>query len=568
MRPTLRFTLAALACLLTSVESASARAQDALGLACNSRVVDRRDLRAALEHELKVPVRLLEQPADASLLVEADDLSAVRVRFMRLEQPSVERTVDVSSQAAHSTTFIALLAANLVRDEAAELLTQLGPAAPPPAPTLEPEPLPAPAPEPTPAQAAPPSAAAPTPPPTAAQRPLSLACATNTLRKVKVGVDFVPYVGMSMRDSVNVERRFSFNILGGITGAVRGVEVAGLFNIERHTLCGTQLAGVFNYVGEDVSGVQLSGVFNYAGGNFKGVQLSTLNFARGGMLGAQLGQLNIAGSDVYGVQIGEVNVAGGYVRGVQLGLANVSAQDHEGAQLGLVNVSAQSLTGYQLGLANVVAGPARAAQIGLVNVIAGEARGAQLGLVNVSAQREHGTLIGLVNAARNADAALGLVNVIWRGRTHLDAWATDAGLLMLGLEHGARLTHNIWGVGFKPMAGGPAFTAAYGFGFRVVGTQPVQVDVDAVSFGLMRKDTDSSRIDFASIHQLRIPVTFRFVRGFGAFIAPSVSVSLINTESSLGGELALYKTTRLTQPANTDWHVRIWPGLSLGLRFF
>lgn len=544
MHSRLRFLFVALAALALAPRAV---AQDSLGLVCDTPLLDGRDLRAAVEQELKVPVRLLQQPSGPSLLVEADALDAVHVRFVRMDQPSVERTVDVSAQAPQAVTFIAIVAANLARDEASELLTQLGaaPPAPPPAEELPPPPaaaisVPAPAPTPQIADRSP-----------KPHKPLSLACMPNRLRKVMVGADVFPYLGTSMRDSVNVERRFSFNLFGGITGAVRGLELAGLFNIEAETMCGFQLSGVFNYVQSDVSGVQLS-MLNIAGGN---------------LVGAQLGQVNIAGADVYGAQLGEVNVAGGDVSGVQIGLVEVTGGRLYGVQLGLANVSARGLVGWQAGLANVSAGPMTGKQIGLLNVIAGEAHGVQIGLVNASARRERGALIGLVNAAENADAAIGLLNVLWRGRTQLDVWATDAGLLMLGVEHGARITHNVYGLGIKPMSGSPALSATFGFGLRVLHAGPLSVDIDALAYGLMRHDAARDRMDFASIFQLRIPLTFTFVRGVGLFVAPSVSISLAESDSILNQNLALYPSVRLTPDTQSDSGVRLWPGLSVGLRF-
>jgi hypothetical protein len=271
---------------------------------------------------------------------------------------------------------------------------------------------------------------------------------------------------------------------------------------------------------------------------------------------------------VLGAQIGQVNIAGGDVTGVQVGLVALSGGSHYGAQIGVANLSVRGLTGWQLGLVNVSAGAATGAQLGLANIIAGPARGVQVGVVNVSAQRSRGALIGIVNAAENADAAIGLVNVLWRGRTQLDVWATDAGLLMLGFEHGARLTHNIYGFGVKPMGGSPAFSAAFGFGFRVLRAGPLTVDIDALSYGLMRRNAAADRLDFASINQLRVPFTLTLVRGVALFLAPSFSVSLADTTSNLSGDLALYNTTRMTRGTDSDWQVRMWPGLSLGMRFF
>lgn len=149
----------------------------------------------------------------------------------------------------------------------------------------------------------------------------------------------------------------------------------------------------------------------------------------------------------------------------------------------------------------------------------------------------------------------------------LDLWATDAGLFMLGGTHGTRISHNIYGIGWKPMGNRPAFSVAYGFGFRVLERNLVALDIDLVAYGLMARDPDSNRFNFAGIYQLRFPITITVVRGVALFIAPSVSVSAADSDSHLQ-DPALYKTTRLSPSGDPNWHVRIWPGASLGLRFF
>jgi hypothetical protein len=309
-------------------------------------------------------------------------------------------------------------------------------------------------------------------------------------------------------------------LIGGITGGVRGVELGGVFNVDRYSLCGVQLSGTFNYVGDDVAGAQFS----------------MINIAGGDVLGAQLAQVNFAGGDMLGAQLGMLDIVGGHIAGAQLGLVNVAAGGSSGAQLGLVDVAV------------------------------GDSEGAQLGLVNVTTGRFRGALVGLVNVAEDADAAVGLLNVIWHGRAQLDVWATDAGLIMAGVTPGARLTHNVYSIGIKPMGDAPALATAVGMGFRPFSASRFTVDIDALSYGLMRKNPEDSKWDFASIHQLRVPVSFAPVPRVWIFIAPSVSVSVVEASSSLQ-KLALFGSTRLTS-AGADTVVRIWPGLSAGVRFF
>jgi hypothetical protein len=454
-------------------------------------------LRASVEAELQVPTTLRAQPSGPTLQVDAETLSAVRVSFVRQGKPTVERTLDVSTQAEQASSIVGLVAANLVRDEAGELLAQLSAAsAKPPAPA---EPAP---------------------------RRVSLwaenACRKpNTLRHVPIGVDFVPYVGTSISHGFRVERSFSLNIIGGITGGVRGVELGGVFNIDGSSMCGAQLAGTFNYVGGDVAGAQFG----------------LLNITAGNVVGAQFAQLNLAGGDLLGAQLGLLDIVGGHLIGAQLGLANIAADGVGGLQYGLLNVSV------------------------------GDTEGAQLGLVNVTTHRVNGAMVGLVNVAAEADAAVGLVNVIWNGRAQLDVWATDAGLIMVGAMPGAKYTHNIYGVGIKPMGDTPAFATALGIGVRPYSGSRLTVDIDVITYGLMRRDTAASTWDFATLNQLRVPVAFAPLPKIWVWVAPTLSVSVANVDSNLQ-KLALFGSQRLTSSDNTETAVRIWPGLSVGARFF
>jgi len=483
--------------LCGAAPDASAQSDITLVSEVPGELMDSEALRVALESELQVETVVRDAPSGPTVQVEANSLQAVRVSFLRDGKPPVERTVDVSTQAGHATGIVALLASNLVRDEAGELLAQLTAARPPVSPAPQPaEPL----------------------PPARVFR--NNACAPSKLRHVPIGADFVPGLGTSMREGTSVERGMSFNLIGGITGGVRGFELAGVFNIDRYTLCGVQAAGTFNFVGEDASGAQFS-VANIVGGS---------------MYGGQFSQANIVGSDMKGAQLGIFNLAGGFMDGAQLGLVNINGAGLEGAQLGLANITG------------------------------GETGGAQIGLVNMSAGNVDGAMVGLVNIAEDADAAVGLVNVIWNGRAQLDVWGTDAGLIMAGATQGAKYTHNIYGIGLRPMGDTPAFAWTFGIGVRVVQLSWMTVDIDALGYGLLRKNPETGRADMASIQQLRIPVSFAPVRGFWLFVAPTVSVSIGDPESHLQ-KVALFGSERVTSDT-ADVNVRIWPGLSLGARFF
>jgi hypothetical protein len=452
-------------------------------------LIDQAALRVAIEGELSMPVLPATAATGPGLRIHAAALNAVDVSFTRPGHPSVGRTVDVSAQGARVIDTLALLAANLVRDEAAELLPGLPPPPPPAAPL----------------------------------------CQDFGLRRLPVGVDLVPRLGTSSYgEFLRAERAFSFNLIGGLSGAVRGAEFGGVFNLDVHGLCGAQFAGTLNYVGGPVTGAQFG----------------LVNFALGPLTGAQFGLVDMDIGDMQGAQFGLTNLATGDAEGAQFGLTNLILRTQQGLQAGLVNFAGRGLRGAQLGLANIVSA---------------ETKGAQLGLVNFTRGKMNGAMIGLVNIAEDADAPIGLIDIIWHGRTQIDAWATDAGVLMAGVEHGSRYVHNIYGIGIKPMSNSPAFAISFGLGIRALAGGRFTLDIDAMEYGLLHHSS------WAQIAQLRIPLAITLISGAAVFIAPEVNFAVADAGSDLI-DPALYKTTRVTQ-RDAGTSVRFWPGLSLGLRF-
>jgi hypothetical protein len=161
-------------------------------------------------------------------------------------------------------------------------------------------------------------------------------------------------------------------VFGGYTGGVNGVELGGLFNIDKKDVTFFQASGLFNIVGGAVTGVQLgginntvldsvrgfqaAGINNHVTGSFTGAQVAGIyNHVAKGLDGVQVGGIgNFAGRKVTGTQIaGIVNFANKGIRGSQVsGIINYAKTLH-GVQIGLINI-ADSSDGYSIGLLNVV----------------------------------------------------------------------------------------------------------------------------------------------------------------------------------------------------------------------
>ncbi|MBS7566680.1 hypothetical protein KHS38_19910 [Mucilaginibacter sp. Bleaf8] len=124
--------------------------------------------------------------------------------------------------------------------------------------------------------------------------------------------------------SPQVVNKFSLNLAGGYTAGVNGLEVGGLFNINKENSKYLQLAGVFNLVGGNMTGLQLAGAHNLALDTLRGVQLAVFT--------------NKAEAQVSGLQLSALHNETRRLKGVQIGLVNV-ADTSEGASIGLLNIT-------------------------------------------------------------------------------------------------------------------------------------------------------------------------------------------------------------------------------------
>ena len=234
---------------------------------------------------------------------------------------TVTRIVPAPEHAADVPGLAALVAGNLVRDQAAQLL-------PSPAPTPAPEP-----PE-TPVVA-----------PTALPAPSRPAPAAPVEWLGNAAL-FFPLA--SNMNHPEVYTHFDLNLLYGHIGRLNGLEV-GMLSTVSGDVQGLQASLLGNLVGGHVRAGQFSFVFN-RGRSLEGMQVAFVNRADEAMQGLQLGAFNAAGSSSTGLQVSALNVAGNFT-GLQLGLLNIG-QKVKGVQLGLVNI-ADDLDGVPIGLVSV-----------------------------------------------------------------------------------------------------------------------------------------------------------------------------------------------------------------------
>jgi hypothetical protein len=304
-------------------------------------------VRAAVEHELGRPVTLAPAaaPGQASLVLHGEPGGRVSLTYHAEDGRQIRRTIDMPSDPAGGPETVALLAGNLVRDDASELAAALGKrapaeeesAAPPPVEKSEPPPART---KQTPGAASASGAPVPQPP-----------CARAGVPTVIAGVELVPFVGTSLATGTSVSRHYSLNLLGGYVAGLAGVELGAGFNMESAFMCGVQLAGVANVVTGPVRGLQLAGGLNLAT-SLEGVQLGGVNVSAGPVTGVQVGFVGIGAGPLAGLQAGGVTVAAGDVTGVQLGGVNVATGKVKGAQIGAINYARRST--FSLGVINII----------------------------------------------------------------------------------------------------------------------------------------------------------------------------------------------------------------------
>jgi hypothetical protein len=170
-------------------------------------------------------------------------------------------------------------------------------------------------------------------------------------------LSFVPGIGTQGKLGPQISNNFSINLLGGYTGAVKVMEVGGVFNINKKNVQYFQAAGVFNLVGGTVKGFQMAGVHNTVLDNTSGFQSAGVsNFVKGRFSGLQMaGVYNHVTDSVKGWQMAGVgNFSKGKIKGWQVaGVFNFSNKEIRGGQIaGVINYT-KKLKGVQIGLINI-----------------------------------------------------------------------------------------------------------------------------------------------------------------------------------------------------------------------
>ncbi|HZI52915.1 MAG TPA: STN and carboxypeptidase regulatory-like domain-containing protein, partial [Chitinophagaceae bacterium] len=167
----------------------------------------------------------------------------------------------------------------------------------------------------------------------------------------------IPGISTQGQMSGQVVSNFSFNLFGGYTAGVKGLEIAGLFNMNKKDVRYLQAAGLFNIVGGSVTGLQVGGLQNTSLKNVTGFQVAGINnFVKGNTEGVQISGIgNIGGGTMHAFQVaGIFNYQNKNSRGLQLsGIGNMGGGEVRGLQVAAIFNYAKKLKGIQFAVINI-----------------------------------------------------------------------------------------------------------------------------------------------------------------------------------------------------------------------
>ncbi|NDU98794.1 LA_2272 family surface repeat-containing protein [Spirosoma terrae] len=323
-------------------------------------------------------------------------------------------------------------------------------------------------------------------------------------------IGFIYPLSTNGHEGMKVSNQLSLNVLGSYAAALDGVELSGLFNLEKDYVNGVQFAGIVNSVGNELDGAQFAGIANVVGGGVHGSQFS--------------GIANVVGGDVKGAQFaGIANLAGRAVNGIQVaGIANL----------------AQSVTGPQIA--------------GIVN-IAGRAKGAQIGLINIAKEID-GPQIGLISISPN-------------GYRRFEVWASDALHANVAFKMGGnRQFYNIFTVGATlPTDNKTRWGFGYGIGTNRLLGKRNQLSIEVVSYHIHEEHTDWDQLNM--LNQVRVSFIFPIHNRLAFTVTPTFNVQVSQLEVAEGIGTKWVSWSVYDQLTRNDTRVRMWPGLNVGLQF-
>lgn len=432
-------------------------------------------LRSRLEKELggtiSAPSTAGSRPTRAAISIRLRQGTLTVKTVHVADERVLERSITARGDAASMTNEAVLLAGNLARDEARELLDELGTKPPRESPVSTPPPP---------------------PPPQPAQEEKDTPFEEGSLKLATVAFIF-PIA--SNGHEPNARSLLDFSLFYGRVGRVEAFQMGfGVTHAARGGLRGTQVAGGVALSEGPTYGSQIAVGATLASGEVKGAQIATgFNYARRSVSGAQIA----AG----------VNVGRGLMSGAALAaIMNLHSDEVEGVQ-GAASIN--------------IADKVKGSQLAVVNV-ASDVTGAQLGIVNIG-RKVKGLQLGILNIAEEVDgAAIGLASIS-KDSFHPIAWGSNLAYTNAGVKFSTKYVYTVaaLGVGTNETSfdGGPLITTAIGGHVPLPGAFDVEAECAYSTI-------DNSGKTNQSLHP-RVLVGYSFARHFRLFAGGGPRVPIV-----------------------------------------
>ena len=338
-------------------------------------------------------------------------------------------------------------------------------------------------------------------------------------------VSVVPGVSTQGKMSGQVVSNFSLNLFGGYTAGVKGLEIAGLFNLNKKDVRYVQAAGIFNMSGGSVTGLQVGGLQNTVLKNVKGFQVAGINnFVKGNSEGVQIAGIS--------------NIGGGTMHSFQLA--------------GVFNYQNRNSRGWQLS--------------GVGNIGGGEVRGLQAAAIFNYAKRLKGIQFAIINVTDTSEGySIGLVNVVLKGYHKLAFYATEVTNVNAAFKTGSRNFYSILQAGMNAKEGEKAYTFGYGLGTEKPITKWLSVNPELGSQYVYLGSWDYLNL----LNKLHLQVNIKLARRFSIFGGPSFTVYYTEQTTAFKG----YKYYPLPPSYHSfslgsNEKLRGWFGWNAGVSFF
>lgn len=372
-------------------------------------------------------------------------------------------------------------------------------------------------------------------------------------------VSLLPFIGTNHKLSGSLYNRFSLNIIGGYSKGTTGLEVGGLFNVNRENMHFVQVAGLFNLVGGEATGVQVAGALNMVEKSVKGVQVAGIgNINSGTQFGIEVGGLfNLNHKNTSGVTIaGVFNKNYASAKGIQVaGLFNTTDDTLSGISVaGLYNHSYYQHNAIQIaGLANhTKSGSANVQIAGLINVT-GVLKGIQIAPFNF--------------ADSASGATVGFFSFVKKGVHQLELSSDEFFYSNLSFRTGSQKFYNLFCAGVNFGTNQPVWSFGYGVGSSVHLKNKLYGDLTLTAHHINFGNFNESASEHYRVY---LGLEYKFGKKFSVAAGPTFNLYLTDTsDPKYRAEYGqVYPYSHYDFQSNNGINLKGWVGGRIALRFF